>query len=267
MCTGGASADMRVARVLAHVAPVVASGEANVSAAMLHVAPVASSEDPTVMLRKIRSICGPFTHHGHVVKNIEAAMEAYLAIGMGPWFFHTRDRKERWDKQAASGGGRKGKLRDTQLHYGVPTAYRELIAFCWNGETGIELIQPYNDEPSCHNDWLATRGNGLQHINFSCPPEHYVELVDACIACGWLPSIQLIEGDGKAGSGPPGRPDMPTVHYFDTMDAFGYHIELSMGSRSGGARGHAFQQHMAQLVKDWDGKTDPIRGAYPKIPR
>ena len=93
------------------------------------------------------------------------------------------------------GGGKKGKLRATQLHYGEPTAYRALIAFGFNGETAIELVQPYNDEPSCHNDWLKSRGNGLQHINFTVPREKYVELIDACLACGWVPSIQLIEGE------------------------------------------------------------------------
>ena len=181
------------------------------------------------MLREIREICGPFNHHGHVVADIQKAMDDYLAIGIGPWFFFTKERKDRWDKQAREGGGRKGKLRPTQLHYGEPTAYRALIAFGFNADTGIELIQPYNDEPSCHNDWLKSRGNGLQHINFTVPRERYVELIDACLAAGWVPSIQLIEGDGKPGHGPPGRPDMPTVHYFDLMDQFGFHIELSCG--------------------------------------
>ena len=221
------------------------------------------------MVRRIREICGPFDHHGHVVADIEKAMDDYLAMGIGPWFFITKERKERWDAQVAAGGGRKGKLRDTQLHYGTPTAYRALIAFGFNADTGIELIQPYNDEPSCHNDWLATRGNGLQHINFSVPREHYVELIDGCLAAGWVPSIQLIEGDGKPGSGPPGRPDMPTVHYFDLMEALGFHIELSCGPDLAGGAYARYKRQLAyacHLSRTWDGITEPIRGAFPKVP-
>ncbi len=52
-------------------------------------------------MRKIREICGPFNHHGHVVADIRQAMEDYLAIGIGPFFFGTHDREKRWDEQVA----------------------------------------------------------------------------------------------------------------------------------------------------------------------
>ncbi len=221
------------------------------------------------MVRKIREICGPFDHYGHVVSDIQKAMADYMALGIGPWFFITKDRMDRWDAQVRAGGGRKGKLRATQLHYGEPTAYRALVAFGFNADTGIELVQPYNEEPSCHNDWLKSRGNGLQHINFTVPRERYVELVDACFAAGWVPSIQLIEGAGKPGSGPPGNPDMPTVHYFDLMSEFGFHIELSCGQNlEGGAYGKykRLLAYVGHLSRTWDGVTEPIRYAFPKVP-
>jgi hypothetical protein len=189
-------------------------------------------------------------------------MADYLSIGIGPWFFFTKERMDRWDAQARAGGGKKGKLRPTQLHYGEPTAYRALIAFGFNGETGIELVQPYNDEPSCHNDWLKSRGNGLQHINFTVPRERYVELIDACLATGWVPSIQLIEGDG-------GNPDMPTVHYFDLMEKFGFHIELSCGPALEGGAYVQYKRrlaYMAHICRTWDGVTEPIRYARPSVP-
>jgi len=223
----------------------------------------------TNMLRQIREICGPFNHHGHVVSDIQKTMADYLAIGIGPWFFFTKDRMDRWDAQAKSGGGKKGKLRATQLHYGEPTAYRALIAFGFNGETAIELVQPYNDEPSCHNDWLKSRGNGLQHINFTVPRDRYVEVIKACLAAGWVPSIQLIEGDGKPGNGPPGSPDMPTVHYFDLMEEFGFHIELSCApplEDGAFANYKARLAYMAHLCRTWDGVTEPIRYAHPVVP-
>jgi hypothetical protein len=221
------------------------------------------------MLREIRKICGPFNHHGHVVSDIQKAMNDYLAIGIGPWFFITKERMDRWDAQERAGGGRKGKLRGTQLHYGEPTAYRALIAVGFNAGVGIELVQPYNDEPSCHNDWLKSRGNGLQHINFTVPREHYAALIDACFAERWTPSIQLIEGDGKPGNGPPGRPEMPTVHYFDLMQEFGFHVELSCGPTvaDGAYAAHNTRlAYMAYLARNWDGVTEPIRYAYPQVP-
>lgn len=218
------------------------------------------------MLREIREICGPFNHHGHVVSDIEKAMDDYLAMGVGPWFFFTKNRKDRWDAQERAGGGRKGKLRATQLHYGEPTAYRALVAFGFNAGVGIELVQPYNDEPSCHNDWLKSRGNGLQHINFTVPRDRYAELINACLDAGWTPSLQLIEGDGKSGNGPPGQPDMPTVHYFDLMREFGFHVELSCAPAEEGGVGNNGIAYMAHLAENWDGVTDPIRYEYPKVP-
>ena len=56
-----------------------------------------------MILREIREICGPFDHHGHVVSDIQKAMDDYLAIGIGPWFFITKDRMDRWDEQARAG--------------------------------------------------------------------------------------------------------------------------------------------------------------------
>ena len=37
-------------------------------------------------------------------------------------------------------------------------AYRALVATAYTGDVMIELVQPFNDEPSPHNDWL--RGGG-----------------------------------------------------------------------------------------------------------
>ncbi len=101
------------------------------------------------------------------------------------------------------------------------------------------------------------------------PRERYVGLIEACLAAGWEPSIQLIEGDGKPGSGPPGRPDMPTVHYFDLMETFGFHIELSCGPDLEDGSYARFKRqlaYMAHLARTWDGATEPIRYAFPQVP-
>ena len=37
-------------------------------------------------------------------------------------------------------------------------AYRALVATAYSGDLMVELVQPFNDEPSPHNDWL--RGGG-----------------------------------------------------------------------------------------------------------
>ena len=47
------------------------------------------------------------------------------------------------------------------------------------------------------------------------------------------------------------------VHYFDTMDEFGFHIEIAC---NGGEYPRRFQQFISAYVKDWDGVTEPIRG-------
>ena len=78
-----------------------------------------------------------------------------------------------------------------------------------------------------------------------------------------MPSIQLIEGSGKPGSGPPGSPDMPTVHYFDCMEIFGFHVEIAMNSAGRDDRGRRWSKHLAAT---WDGSTDPIRVSAGPIP-
>jgi len=70
------------------------------------------------MVRKIREICGPFDHHGHVVSDIQKPMADYLAIGIGPWFFITKDRMDRWD------------AREKRWH-----AYMCHLARTWDGIT------------------------------------------------------------------------------------------------------------------------------------
>ena len=68
---------------------------------------------------------------------------------------------------------------------------------------------------------------------------------------------------------PPGNPDMPTVHYFDLMEEFGFHVELSCGppvEEGAYAKYKTRLAYMAYLARTWDGTTEPIRYTYPDVP-
>ena len=54
---------------------------------------------------------------------------------------------------------------------------------------------------------------------------------------------------------------MPTVHYFDCMEIFGFHVEIAMNSADD--RGRRWSKHLAAT---WDGSTDPIRVSAGPIP-
>ena len=90
---------------------------------------------------------GPVRQIGYVVKDIEKAMQEWVQLGVGPWFYTENVPVE-------------------NFHYmGKPYDLKMSIALSNSGNIQIELIQQRNDVPSLYRDFLQTYGEGVQHIS------------------------------------------------------------------------------------------------------
>jgi catechol 2,3-dioxygenase-like lactoylglutathione lyase family enzyme len=163
---------------------------------------------------------------GYVVRDIQAAMERWLALGVGPWFY----REE---------------CPVTEFrYYGRPSRFPRLsIALANAGDLQIELIQQRDDAPSLYADFLRTAGEGAQHVAYWTTDSFDAWRQDL-LASG------LVEGHaGRIGS--QGR-----FAYFVDRAMPGTVIEISETS---GGKAERFAQ-IREAARTWEG-ADPIRTA------
>jgi hypothetical protein len=92
-------------------------------------------------------IFGLARQNGYVVRDIEAAMAHWIALGVGPWFYTEA-------------------VRISDFEYRGKPGHIELsIALANSGDLQLELIQQRNDAPSLGQDFLREHGEGLQHMS------------------------------------------------------------------------------------------------------
>lgn len=91
---------------------------------------------------------------GIFVKDAEACVKNYEALGMGPW----------------SVGVMSGK--DMELYVNGERYYDDFIKVCIMNAYGIEfeIIEPIG--PSPIKDWVEERGNGLHHLAFATADDY-----------------------------------------------------------------------------------------------
>lgn len=172
---------------------------------------------------------GEIRQMGYVVPDIEAAMAQWHGrLGIGPWFYNPtvvvknyQYRGQRYEQTMA-------------------------IALANSGAMQIELIQPRQDVPSMHLDFLRAGRVGLQHMAF------------------WTRTFAAdrrrleARGFNVAMSGEVGGERGPFA-YFDTEFHPGTVMELSDIS---GPKGRMFDLIRAAAV-DWDG-ANPVR-SFPDL--
>ncbi len=165
---------------------------------------------------------GPIRKNAYIVTDLDAAIEPWLSIGVGPWFVMRS-------------------LEQSGSEYrGRPTAPVVSIAFANSGELQIELIQQHDDSPSIFREFLGGGGTGFHHVAFWCDD------FDAAMAAG-----------GGAGWEVAHRGNAGGVARFAYFDAGGFSstvievMELNDATR-----------WMTAKVRDaaiaWDG-VDPVR--------
>lgn len=168
---------------------------------------------------------GPVRQVGYVVRDIERAMQHWIALGVGPWFY-------------------KARIETTEFNYhGKPSRLPALsIALANSGDVQLELIQQRDDAPSLYLDTLARHGECAQHVAY-WTLDHF----DAW--CRQLLELGYTEGHSGRMGAQRGR-----FAYFVHPELPSAMIELS---ESTGGKAEYFAQ-VRQAAIDWDG-TDPIR--------
>ena len=174
---------------------------------------------------------GPVRQVGYVVRDIEAAMRHWAALGVGPWFY-------------------KARIESTEFsYYGKPSRLPQLsIALANSGDLQIELIQQRDDAPTLYVDTLARNGECAQHVAYWT-----MDRFDDW--CRQLQALGYTEGhSGRMGAGR-GR-----YAYFLRPDHPSAMIEIS---ESTGGKAEYFVQ-VREAARHWDG-SDPIRRLGPPI--
>ncbi|ACL05842.1 conserved hypothetical protein [Desulfatibacillum aliphaticivorans] len=165
---------------------------------------------------------GPVRQVGYVVKDIEKAMNEWVKLGVGPWF---------WTKKVP--------VEDFQ-YMGKPSGMEMDAALTNSGFIQIELIQQLNDEPSLYRDFLDAGCEGIQHVS------HWVEDFDA--------KSQLLLDLGYVAGHSGNIGDNGRFAYYVKEDMPGTVIEIS---EVVGFKGEFFKA-IAEICANWDG-SDPIR--------
>ncbi|MGC0366288.1 hypothetical protein ABH922_004272 [Rhodococcus sp. 27YEA15] len=168
---------------------------------------------------------GPLRQLGYVVTDIESALEYWIGLGVGPFYF----------------------VEDQPLNNfvfrGRSSAPRFSVALAQSGDVQIELIQQHNDEPSAFKEFTDLGRVGLQHVAYWTTD--FDRLLEESAERG-LTQVQ----SGRSGSG---APDERFV-YFEEGPHPGTVLELSEIS---GRKGDLFRA-VAAASTGWDG-SDPVR--------
>jgi hypothetical protein len=168
---------------------------------------------------------GPIRQNGYVVRDLDAAMAEWLALGIGPWVTL-------------------GPLEQTMTFRGQTSQVTITLAFAQSGELQLELIQQTGDAPTAYQEFLDAGREGFHHLAW------WVDDIDAVradmVAAGHPP---VFEGDG-GGAARFFYADAPTV-----AASFLEVMELNDMTRG-------LADHVRQAAEGWDGVADPVRPLF-----
>ena len=167
-------------------------------------------------------IFGPIRQNGYAVRDIEAAMDHWASLGVGPWFYFED-------------------VPVTDFEYrGKPSDVSMSIALANSGDLQLELIQQHNDAPSLYWDFIRAHGEGLQHIS--------AWTTDMAADLARLESAGLeIVQQGLLGH-----------HRFVYFDTEGGHPSTTMELYDISGRPSVLFDQIREAARTWDG-ADPIR--------
>lgn len=172
------------------------------------------------------TLFGPVVQQGYVVPDVDAAIEHWLASGVGPFFLQDITSFPGW-------------------YDGKPISADMRAGFAYCGDQQIEVISPAGDHPSIYKDYLKTNpAGGLQHLAY------WVDDVD-----DKLSEIEAAGQNYKVWQRYGEAPGYEAHAYIDSVEKPGVMIQLM-------ARSDFYDMFfglMRQAADEWDGKTDPIR--------
>lgn len=169
---------------------------------------------------------GSVVQQGYVVPDVEAAIEHWLARGVGPFFLQDIN-------------GMSGQYDGKHISAGMRAA------FAYSGDQQIEVITPDGDHPSIYSDFLVDHPTGgLQHLAY------WVDDID-----NKLSELEAAGHRFKVWQRYGEAPNYLAHAYIDSVDKPGVMIQLMARS--------AFYDSFFGLIREaaekWDGKADPVR--------
>lgn len=133
---------------------------------------------------------GAVRQNGYVVRDLDATIASWCAMGVGPWFTM---------RELTPPGFR---------YRGAPSEPTISIAMANSGPLQLELIQQHDDAPSAYREVLDAGREGFHHLAWW--PEDLAGAMARARAAGWT-----LQQQGT------------TFAYFELGDAAGSIIELS----------------------------------------
>jgi catechol 2,3-dioxygenase-like lactoylglutathione lyase family enzyme len=168
---------------------------------------------------------GPIRQNGYVVRDLDAAIAEWLALGIGPWITL-------------------GPIDQQMVFRGEPTEVTLTLAFANSGDLQIELIQQTGDAPTAYQEFLDSGREGVHHLAW------WVDDIDAVEATVREAGYEiLLQGDGGGAA---------RFFYADAPLAAAPCLEVMELNHTTRWMGG----HVKQAADDWDGTTDPIRPLF-----
>ncbi len=168
---------------------------------------------------------GAIRQNGYVVRDLDAAIEAWLGLGVGPWITL-------------------GPMEQGMVYRGEPTRPTITLAFANSGDLQIELIHQTGDAPTAYNEFLDSGGEGFHHLAWWAEDVAAVEA--AAHAADWP---VIFKGDGTS---------VAAFFYCEAPEVAATCLEvMELNEMTQG-----LADHVRQAADDWDGSTDPVRKLF-----
>ncbi len=168
--------------------------------------------------------CGPIRQCAYTVRDLDAAVAWWTALGIGPFLA--------MPKQRMQGYVHRGETVDPEL----------TLAFANSGELQIELILSHDDRPSPFRDALEAGRDGAHHLAWWV--EDWKGWERAAANAGWAP---VTYGDGGG---------FASFAYYD----LGGPLLAEVMELNDATRWMTDTVRTAHL--DWDGTPEPLRNLY-----
>ncbi len=166
------------------------------------------------------SLPGPARQIGFVVRDIDAAMQSFIEMGIGPWYV----------------------IRELplQVYYrGRACEVVQSMALANSGEMQLELIQQHCDTPSIFTEFLESHGEGFHQLAW------WVDDFDAAVRAAEAAGLPVVWAGAEGGT--PYAYVKPSAGPVEIIEI----MELNAVTDGMAARVRA-------AAEDWDG-TNPVR--------
>jgi Glyoxalase/Bleomycin resistance protein/Dioxygenase superfamily len=164
---------------------------------------------------------GPIRQIGYIVTDLDAALDSWVNLGVGPWFVMRR-------------------MPIRAIYRGEPCEISLSLALSNSGEMQIELLQQEDDTPSIYTEFLSSNRPGYHQLAYWT--EDYDNTMASAHDAGW-PVVWL--GDESVGT---------RFAYVEPPNSPATIIEIMELNEVTSGMG----KFVRDAAAGWDG-TDPIR--------